>query len=240
MLPERAGNRLTSSVDAERTKALGWKPTRHLADYVKEFLASAAPAPFTGKRVLVFSTTFHPIEGPAERALAELMHQMPELTFDVITTRYTSDMEAYTTHSENVHIHRIGNGTPFDKFLLPFLGSAKARALIQEHPYLFAWSVMASYGAMAATLARGADSMPLLVTLADQRLTWYSKLFIRFMRSGTDQVYASAAFQEEHIAPLLRRIRAKKTLGKGDAFANQLRFAYSNLLQKELTKKTRV
>lgn len=36
MLPERAGNRTESSIDTSKSEMLGWKPTRELADYVRE------------------------------------------------------------------------------------------------------------------------------------------------------------------------------------------------------------
>lgn len=35
MLPERKGNRMTASVISDRTKELGWKPQRHIEDYIK-------------------------------------------------------------------------------------------------------------------------------------------------------------------------------------------------------------
>jgi UDP-glucose 4-epimerase len=36
MLPARKGNRMTAPVMSEKTKKLGWKPTRNLTDYIKE------------------------------------------------------------------------------------------------------------------------------------------------------------------------------------------------------------
>lgn len=230
MLPARAGNRMTSPVDTKRAQALGWKTKRELADYIEEFKRSAKPAKALGVRVLVFSTTYHPVEGPAERALRMLSETMPDVTFDVVTTRYRKDLPVEETHG-NVHIYRVGNGTPFDKFFLPLLGAGTARTLIQKNSYLFSWSVMASYAALAAIFSRK-TKVPLLVTLADQRLTWYAKLFLRLVMGNTDQVYASLPIQERDIAPLRERMHLRRSIGGGDSFANALRFAYSSFLSK--------
>jgi len=35
MLPERKGNRMTADVMTEKTESLGWKPKKHLEDYIK-------------------------------------------------------------------------------------------------------------------------------------------------------------------------------------------------------------
>ena len=36
MLPERKGNRMVATVVSDKTKALGWEPTRRLEDYIEE------------------------------------------------------------------------------------------------------------------------------------------------------------------------------------------------------------
>ena len=236
MLPERPGNRMTSVVDTTRARMLGWAPKKNLQDYVDEIRNTPPQQTSEERRVLVFATTFYPYNGPAEKALLSLIEAMPDITFDVITAKFGKDAVGPSPLG-NATIHRIGFGTPFDKFLLPLSGSAKAAKLLHSHSYLFAWSVFASYGALAALFVRMMHRVPLLVTLADQRLTWYAKAFLSLLMGETDQVYASTAFQERHLAPLVRRMRARKSLGKGDAFANQLRFAYSTFLSKLVWKK---
>ncbi|WP_417667185.1 NAD-dependent epimerase/dehydratase family protein [Roseibium sp.] len=37
MLPARAGNRMTADVVSEKTRALGWNPTRRISDHIAEF-----------------------------------------------------------------------------------------------------------------------------------------------------------------------------------------------------------
>jgi len=231
MLPERPGNRQTSEVDTARARSLGWEAGRALVDYIQEFTSSTRPQEAKENRVLVFSTTYAPIEGPAELALRELMASMPNLSFDIITTRYLKETQAKEAVAPNVTVYRAGTGTPFDKFLLPFLSGAYVRMLKKEHYYLFAWSVMASYGAAAALMHRG--KTPLLVTLADQKLTWYTKLFLGLVMRGADQVHASTALQGKHVSSLEKRMKGKRSIGTGDTFANAIRFAYNTILLKK-------
>lgn len=230
MLPERAGNRKTAALDTERTRALGWKQQRSLTAYIEDFKKKTAAVPPPDKRILVFTTTFHPISGPAEDALCSLMEKMPDVTFDIITAAHTKGAFSVPCVLPNGVVHRIGFGTSFDKFLLPFLGRRKAFELVEQHRYLFTWSLMASYGALPALAVRRHKLVPLLITLADQHISWQERLFLRFVLKHTDQVYSSTPEQGQRLPSLERRIKARRSLGEGDAFANQVRFAYSAIL----------
>lgn len=232
MLPSRQGNRLEASIDSSKTRALGWTPQRSLQKYIADFLKETRPTPLLEKRVLVFTTTFHPISGPAENALCALMEQMPDIHFDIITAAHSKDSIGVPCVVPNGHVYRVGFGNRFDKFLLPFLGRRKALELVAAHTYIFSWSLMASYGALPALALRRKKMIPLLITLADQSLSWYERLFLRFIISQTDQVYASTQEQGKKLLSLESRMRTRKSLGDGDAFANQIRFAYSSFLHK--------
>jgi UDP-glucose 4-epimerase len=239
MLPERQGNRMTSSLETDKAKALGWEAKRHLPEYVAEIKRTQQPTVPRENRILVFTTTFHPIMGEAERALCRLMEKMPNVHFDIITAAHSPEAKNATCPFSNATIHRIGWGTRFDKYLLPILGREKAFELARKNEYLFTWSVMASYGTLPALAIRHGMLVPLLVTLADQRLSWYERLFLRLVIGGADQVYASLPEQGRKIASLESRMKERRSLGEGDAFANQIRFAYSAELQK-LMRETRV
>lgn len=39
MLPERAGNRMESSIDTEKSRSIGWEAKKHVADYIKEIVS---------------------------------------------------------------------------------------------------------------------------------------------------------------------------------------------------------
>ena len=230
MLPERQGNRLQAAVDSTKTQTLGWAPRRSLKDDIATFVSTTTSEPAPDKRVLVFTTTFHPISGPAEDALCQLMEKIPEVHFDIITAAHTKEVLDIPCHLANGTVHRVGFGNRFDKFLLPFLGIREALRLASAHRYLFSWSIMASYGTLPALILRKGKLIPLLVTLADQDLSWYERLFLRLILTQTDQVYASTPEQGKKLISLEERMRARKSLGAGDSFANQIRFAYSAIL----------
>lgn len=230
MLPERRGNRATASVNTEKSKALGWHAARDLEGYIRDAVSSIGPRPAQEQRILVYTTTFYPIAGPAEEALCALMRTLPDTTFDIVTSLHSTDAKGAACPVPNARVHRVGFGTPFDKYLLPLLGAIKGRQLMLRHRYLFAWSLMASYGTLAALLARRSKRMPLLVTLADQRLSWHQRLFLRLVIGAADQVYASTPEQGKRLASLARRMSERRSLGDGDAFANQIRFSYAQIL----------
>lgn len=234
MLPERQGNRMTAEVHTEKSVALGWQTRQHLAEYIHSCMKDLKPTPRKPLRILVFTTTFHPFMGPAEYALCDLMRRMPEVHFDIVTALHAKEARQATCPVENATVHCVGVGNRFDKFLLPILGARKGHELAQKYDYLFLWSVMASYGTLPALAVRRNDNIPLLVTLADQRLSWYERLFLRIVIRRADQVYASLPEQGSRIASLETRMRVRKSLGAGDAFANQIRFAYNNFLSKRL------
>lgn len=236
MLPERQGNRMQAVVDTEKTSALGWSPRRSLKDDIAEFVKSTKPESAPEKRVIVFTTTFHPISGPAEDALCELMRKVPDVHFDIVTAAHAKEALDVPCIVANGTVHRVGFGNRFDKFLLPILGIQKALSLAGKHKYLFSWSIMASYGTLPALILRKGKLIPLLVTLADQSLSWYEQLFLHLILSHTDQVYTSTPEQGAKLILLEKRMRARKSLGAGDSFANQIRFAYSAILR-NLTKK---
>lgn len=233
MLPERKGNRMHTALDTAKSHALGWRCKEQLEDYIRQFLEEHASVAPRELRVLVFSTTFYPVSGPAEDALLELIRKMPKVQFDIVTTHFTPEAHRYVSPQANTTIHRVGYGTSFDKYLLPVLGPWKARALVRSHKYLFTWSIFAGYAALAAILVKRRYGLPLLITLADQELWRVGRLkrvFLRLALSGADQVYGMDPAHEQHAAKIAGRTALRKSIGEGDAFANQLRFVYSQIL----------
>lgn len=233
MLPERKGNRLGSSLESTKMRELGWSPRVSLEDHIREFKAGCTREAPAEKRILVFSTTFYPIEGPAEKALIALMREMKDVQFDVVTTVYDRASADTTCALPNVTIHRVGRGSTTDKYRLIIDGYKKANELSAQHRYLFAWSIMASYAALAATAFRRKHNLPLLITLADQRLEdipFFMKWIIRFILRNADQISTSAAHQERGISRIDPTISLTESNRSGDAFANQIRFLYNSLI----------
>lgn len=232
--PERKGNRMTSDLNTEKITALGWKAQRSLDGYISEFVSTHSRGTLREKRVLVFATTFAPVSGLAEDAFVDLAQALPGVHFDVVTTCFTPGARHTPSPAPNITLHRVGYGKKTDKFLLPILGGLKGRALAKKHLYLFAWSLMASYGALAALFVRSFIHAPLLITLADQNLTtigWVRAQLLRLILSNADQIYGSHSAQEADAVRAARRALPRHSLGQGDAFANALRFAYADLVK---------
>ncbi|MCA9328052.1 NAD-dependent epimerase/dehydratase family protein, partial [Candidatus Saccharibacteria bacterium] len=123
MMPERKGNRMTAGVDNVQVKALGWKQNHTLTDWIKQVKAEIGQVQKAEQRVLVFSTTFFPHAGAAEHALCDLIRSMPNVQFDVVTTKFSKDTMGDECEIPNVTLHRVGYGYKLDKYLLPFLGA---------------------------------------------------------------------------------------------------------------------
>ena len=237
MMPERVGNRMQSRLDTVKSNMLGWSAKRSVEEYIREFLRMHERTSALEKRVLVFSTTFHPVSGPAEDALCDLMTAMPNVQFDIVTTAFSKDAVNVVCPIQNAHVHHIGFGRRFDKYLLPILGFTKARALHREHNYLFAWALMASYAALLGILLKRSSRLPFLITLADQDISHVPRLrraFLRLVLSDADQVYGGDEMQEKEAAALSYRKDLRRSIGDGDAFANAIRFAYSGFVRKRI------
>jgi hypothetical protein len=203
-------------------------PQRSLEEYIRAFAASYPRGTPQEKRVLVFATTLYPT-GPAERAFLQLAQQLPDVQFDVVAARYAIQA-APAARPANVHLYCAGFGISADKYFLPILGAVQAYRLSRKHRYLFAWSILASYGAIAGAVVRRLAGLSLLVTLADQRFDELSALkrgFLRIALTDADQVYGTHRVQEEHAAGAAGQKLGRRSLGDGDAFANQLRYAYT-------------
>ena len=231
MLPERQGNRMFSDVITEKSETLGWKAQRHLEEYVRLVIEGQVIQKSKEKKILVFTTTFLPHMGPAEQAFLALIERTPSIHFDIITSRYTKNFKEPVPLPQNISVHYVGHGTIFDKYLLPVYGAKLGRSLVKKNDYLFSWSIVASYGALAALFVRQISTTPLLVTLADQPLHWYAKLFLRFVLGRADQVYTSTDGQIDQLRSLKSRMQMRASLGEGDSFANQMRFSYALILK---------
>jgi UDP-glucose 4-epimerase len=239
MLPERRGNRQTSHADTTRVAELGWVQKHKLMDYIRDFTAQTRQTASEDKRVLVYSTTFYPFQGVAESALLELMRKMPDVHFDVITTAFSPTGKQAPSPLPNVTVHRLGYGKPTDKYLLPILGSRKAKELIARHSYLFAWSIMASYASLSAIFTRRGNSLPLLISLANQKLErvpWHLRLILNLILNKADQISAASGSQLHYASRIANQARLTASNRTGDVFANQIRFVYNAILKDETKK----
>lgn len=237
MMPPRAGNRQSAGVDNAQVKQLGWVQQHRLTDWISTIKQQAGVVTPQAQRVLVFSTTFYPYQGRSEEALCDLMQAFPSVHFDVVTTAYVAGQAGERSPFPNVTVYPVGIGTAFDKYLLPLLGAWRARALLQKNRYLFNWSLLASYGTMAAIIGRrlSAQRIPLLITLANQRVSnipWYIRGMMRVLMRRADQVHVTDTHTAKDTMTLAKRTSLLRSIGEGDTFANQLRIAYLQFLEK--------
>ena len=234
MFPARTGNRMTSSLDTTKTRALGWSTEHSLPEYIRTFTGAHLHGKKHEKRILVFSTTMHPVAGLAENAFVDLARALPTVKFDVVTTRFRKNIDKIKSPATNIILHRVGVGVLADKFLLPVVGFFKGYKLANNHNYLFTWSLMASYATLTAVIFKSIKKTSLLVTLADHNLDDVSgmyRLLLRSMISRADQVYGTHGTQEADLARSTRKALPRNSLGEGDAFANALRYAYADIVR---------
>ena len=235
LMPERQGNRMLSMADTQHTRSLGWSPVHTLPEYIAKIKATVGLVKKGEKRVLVFAPTFYPNAGKAEEALYDLMASMQDVQFDIITTVFSKEGKSYICPLQNVSVHRVGRGKPSDKYLLPIMGRTIAQKLVKEHSYIFYWALFASYGALTAIVSRTRNKPSLLITTADQKVAtipWYTRILVGHILGKADQVFAHDTREKNSILTLAKRTLFIRTIGEGDTFANQLRFAYSTFLKK--------
>jgi len=112
------------------------------------------------KKVIIFSTAYLPLVGGAEVAIKEITDELGESSvcrggdkfdFAIITARLKKELLSFERIG-NANVYRVGTGSSWDKYLLPFLGVFKAlgieRAKGEEKPII--WSIMASFGGFGA------------------------------------------------------------------------------------------
>jgi len=225
---------------------LDWEPKVSLEQGLDKTIEYFKTIKRPDEKILVFTTTYYPDLGPAEKALFDLSSEMPDTEFHIITTKFRKgmpDSEKISTDS----VHRIGFGNAFDKYLLPVLGVVKAYKLHKEHNYRFVWSVMASYGGLAGLILKLLDrDINFLLTLdeneAANRSFIRSKIIhpiYRIIISRTNHVYLSDISLERHtkVGEIIPDISVISSDRK--SFANQIRYSYANLINKQEQKLAR-
>lgn len=217
---------------------LSWEPKVALREGLDRTIAYFKSVEAPEKKVLVFATTYYPDLGPAEEALFELSKQMPDTEFHIVTTKFKKgriEVEEVGTDT----VHRVGVGAWFDKYFLPFLGFLKAHKLNKEHNYRFVWSIMGSYSGMAALLFRLANkNSNLLMTLDDKevkRTGWYARFLspiYRLALKRAQTIYVSNVALAQG-SELLQKIGTVSSAGDTKSFMNQVRFAYTDIANKQ-------
>ena len=139
-------------------------------------------------RILVFSTAYYPLVGGAEVAIKEVTERLPGFEFVLITAHLRPNLPVFEQVGPVV-VYRIGWGSKWDKFWLPFGGLLLARKLHRERPFDLVWSMMASQASVAAAwLKQQFPDVPLVLTLQEgdneeylKRYVWGNDFFYRWL-----------------------------------------------------------
>lgn len=104
-------------------------------------------------KIIVLSTAYYPFIGGAEIAIQEITERLKDrFDFYIITSRMRRSLPKREVRSEGT-ILRIGFGTKFDKWLLPFLGFYKGWTMAVRDRTVF-WGVDISQGSLVAALLK--------------------------------------------------------------------------------------
>lgn len=144
-------------------RELDWIPKISLEQGLPQTINYFKNLKTPSKNILVFTTTFIPIVGPAEQSFIEIAKNLPNINFHIVTAKLKRDLASFEK-LENLFIHRIGFGLDLDKYLLPFFGYCVSKKIILDNKIRFAWSIMPSYGLVLARLIKKQD-LNILVTL---------------------------------------------------------------------------
>jgi len=150
---------------------LSWRPQVPLEQGLKLAIADFEKRLKRKVNILVFSTAYEPFLGPAEKELQKLMAEMPEFHFHILTSRFKRTLSKFE-QKDNLTIRRLGWGAWIDKYWLALFGGFLALRLHRRNKFSMAWSVMASYGALAAIVFKTfKKSVPFMVFLYHGDLT---------------------------------------------------------------------
>lgn len=162
------------------------------------------------KRVLIFSLVYYPdLVGGAEVAIKEVTERISptDIEFDMITLRLNSTLPRFEKIG-NVNVYRIGFGVKhpkidellvfplvLNKYLFPFIGFLKARALHKKNPYDGIWAMMANYSAFAALFFKmWFIEVPYLLTLQEGDPIEYIKQRVRMVYPLFKRIFKRADF----------------------------------------------
>lgn len=168
----RLGDVMQRQADISRLqKVINWQPQVSLEEGLDKTITDFKKRLSDKPHILVFAPAFLPFTGPAEKAVEEIIKRSPGWEFDIITARLDKNLPK-EDHFGSMHIYRVGKGSVKDKYLMPLSALAVARRLDKKYHYQLAWAIMASYGAMAASLFSSfVKNIPFLLSVYEGDIT---------------------------------------------------------------------
>ncbi len=219
---------------------LGWWPKISLGQGLVKTIEYFKTVPMPEKRVLAFTIKYYPDLGPAEQAVADLAREMPDTEFHIVTAKLRKNLSKYEKIG-NTHIYRLGFGGSLDKYILALSGAFAARRLNKRYKFKFVWSVMSSYGALAAILFKMMFKDILLLMIFSRseiksRGTIRAKLaelMYRLALKRADSVFLSDFSLEKNLKLIEPDADFIVRQADNKSFVNQVRYTYAKLLNKQ-------
>lgn len=226
-------------------KELGWEPKVSLEEGMRDTIEHYKNLETPEKKIIVFTTTYYPDMGPAERAIMEMTKTMPDTEFYIITTKSRKKLPDFEVLDNNF-IYRLGSGNVLGKYLFPARGALKAYELTKKFNFRFAWSAMASYGGLAAVILKMMNKKINFLLTFDKsesekkgflRKVVYLPLY-KLIFKKADSIYLTN--EEARKQALTLHSKSTMALMKWDEdLAAQIRKNYSALLDKQENKLSR-
>lgn len=213
-------------------RVLGWKPRVALDEGLPRTIEYFKAVKKPERKVLVFTTTYHPHIGPAEEALIDLSAEMPEASFHVVTARQKGTLPSYEKDA-NTEMHRVGIGSFLDKYLLPIVGLVKAMRLHNEHDYTFVWGIMGSYSGISARFLKMLYPHLILFISLDEselvRQSYVKRKVYQYVTAGADAVFVRGKIKGQFsFLPDQSRVSFRE--GNAKSFMMRTRALYAELL----------
>jgi glycosyltransferase involved in cell wall biosynthesis len=141
------------------------------------------------KKILIFSTAYHPFIGGAEVAMKEITDRIDQYDFFMVTALMDRKLKRIERVG-NITVHRIGIGVPFfDKLYLALFGHKYGITLHKEQRFDVVWSLMASYCGFAALKFKEKTDVKFLLTLQEGDPIEYILKRVRFVKKRFQNIF---------------------------------------------------
>jgi glycosyltransferase involved in cell wall biosynthesis len=154
------------------------------------------------KKILIFSTAYHPFVGGAEIAVKEITDRLSHedsagaggFEFDMITLNLDGKQKAEEKIG-NVNVYRIGNAGKVSKLFFPFAALGFASHLHGKKRYDAIWSIMASFSGFGAMFFKKKYPMvPFILTLQEGDPIEYILKQVQFVNFWFKQIFTRADY----------------------------------------------
>ena len=151
-ISNRLGDPQKRCPDINRAKELlSWYPKINFNEGLRKTVDNFSKRLKDKTKIIVFSPTYYPLEGPVELALKEITNNLISYDFDLIVAKMKKGLKKEEKIGR-INVYRVGFGNRLDKYFLPILAPLKALFLNKKNNYQIVWGIMSSYGSLAGII----------------------------------------------------------------------------------------